>query len=130
MKFATRHSDWFKRVPKCLLARQERWRGAPPTGAADPRWQEFQRRRLQCRIAAQHSLDSQWNLKPKQRSKLKYWRDLLILLLELFPAFEVLPETRGAKRARVLEPESVKRGARRARSPKSSGKTGKSVALK
>ena len=125
MKVATRHSDWFKRVPQCLLQPQERWRGPPPIGSADPRWQEYQQRRLKHRVAAQQTLEKEWNLRPTQRSKLKYWRDLSILLLELFPAFEVLPETRGNKRTRVLEPESLARRERRDRP-----KTAKAIAAK
>ena len=107
-----RHSNWYKRVPAPLLEKQELWRGPPPTGSADPRWQEYRQRLEQQQIRVVNKLAQGWQVRGGQ-GDLTFWRDMAVNLLELFPAFEVLPETRGKKIQREVEPASAARQARR-----------------
>jgi hypothetical protein len=101
-------------VPACLKEPQERWRGPPPTGSSDPVWQAYQQRRIANREKVIQKLSTLWRLDPAPEDVF-FWRDMTINLLDLFPAFEVLPESRGSKRTKLLEPESAARRTRRDR---------------
>jgi hypothetical protein len=109
----TAHSDWWKRVPKCLTEPLPFWHDPPPTGTSDPRWQEYQRQRIanQARVIAE--VVKQLDVKGSPR-RLAYWRDLALGLLELTPAMEVLRESRGRKQNPDADPESIARRKRRA----------------
>jgi hypothetical protein len=108
-----RQGDWWKRVPATLLEKQELWRGPKPVSSTDPVWRAYQKRREAQRIRVMNALADEWRVKGAE-TDLAFWRDMTINLLELFPAFEVLPETRGNKR-NAIDPDAVARRARRDR---------------
>jgi hypothetical protein len=111
---AQRHSDWWKHVPTCLKKPLRTWRGPPPTGSADPAWQKYQQQRIKHIEHVVKELTQQWGLDPRVQDA-QFWHDMTVNLVELFPAFQVLKETRGNKRISVIEPESAKRRIRRDR---------------
>jgi hypothetical protein len=108
-----RHSDWHKLVPAALTEKPPVWRGPPPQGK-DARWPTFKRQRNVFRQEGLEALRQHFRITPDANSD-DFLRDLAVHLLSLFPRFQTAAESRGRKRQKVLEPESVQRRIKRDR---------------
>lgn len=108
--------DWHRRVPKPLLRSGPRWRGTePPKNQSSPEVKDFLSRRDEYRAELLNQLAETWKLTKYPRNSDKFYAELAINLLQLFPAWQVRWETRGKSRQSVIEPESLARTERRTR---------------
>lgn len=95
-----RTHNWHRMVPSFLLTSGPRWRGrTPPTSSRDPRWQEFCARRDAFRAELLAKLAAHFKLTRDYNSE-KFYADLSIALLGLFPAWMTTWETRGRNDSR------------------------------
>jgi hypothetical protein len=104
----TTHSDWWKRVPACLTSPLPRWKGLPPAGLHDPAWLAYQSLRVAHVTRVMSAFAEQFGVKSKPGSA-RYDREMLAVMLGMFPAFEVVRETRGAKQDPNADQESIAR---------------------
>ena len=107
-----RHSDWHKLVPEVLIEKPPVWRGLLPAKA--DAWRAFTERRDAFRHEGLVALKTRFRI-PHAVDTDEFLRDLAVHLLDLFPRFQTVKETRGLKRRRVVDPDSLIRRIKRDR---------------
>jgi hypothetical protein len=112
-KVRQRHSDWHKLVPKALLERPPLWRGpALPSSSKDDDWRRFRAEVADFEHKKLEQLKRDFNI-PYDVHSDRFYVDLAMCLVTLFPAFQTLAESRGRKRQSLVEPESAVRSVKR-----------------